>query len=420
MNRVLELCRGIGSEAGFDPEIVDSAILEAAIRRRLLATGITELEEYLSRLSASSAERQELLEELLVRESWFFRDDAPFRLLGRIVRERWLTPNAERPLRVLSAPCAGGEEPYSISMVLADAGLSMTDYEIDAVDLSRRGLEIARLARYGRNAVRHVPASLQGEYLDFPQANVAEVRASLRESVRLHWGNLLDLPESLRNRRYQVIFCRNVLIYLGTTARERVLAHMAELLAPDGVLVVGHAESGLMVGRAWEPLGGPGTFAFEPRHSAVGDTKNARAKRSQLAPRSPTVSRVAPVVPVAIAIATDSPASMASNKSDRNTGRVVSIRALADAGAYVEAGRQAEELIAAQPACADAHYLLGLIRAAQGRSAEARRAFERAAYLDPHHEPALRHLALLLEAAGERGAALRLQRRAERVGSANP
>lgn len=412
MNRALEVGRGICAEAGFDPELVDAAMLEAAIRRRMLTTGLADAGDYLQRLSATSAEQQELLEELLVRESWFFRDETPFQLLGQFVRERWLARGAERPLYVLSAPCAGGEEPYSIAMALAGAGLSTSHYQIDAVDLSRRGLESARLARYGRNAVRHVPTTLARDFLDFTHDEYVEVRASLRETVRLHWGNLLDLPAALRGRRYEVIFCRNVLIYLGAAARARVLMQLEELLAPGGFIVVGHAEPGLLVGRAWEPLGVPGAFAFERRQLT--------ATRAPNPPRQPPrrIRARAPSAPKPLA---KKPAtSVQSTTPEPSAARVSSIRALADAGAYGEAGRQAEELIAVEPVCADAYYLLGLIRAAEGDSPQARRAFERAAYLDPQHEPALRHLALLLEAAGERSAALRLQRRAARVGGVDP
>lgn len=408
MKGALEVCRAICGEAGFDLEIIDATTMEAAIRRRMLAAGIADEREYSSHLSAASAEQQELLEEFLVRESWFFRDQVPFQLLGDFVRERRSLSGAERPFSVLSAPCAGGEEPYSIAIALAEAGLAPADYRIDAVDLSRRGLEAARLARYGRNAVRHVPEAIFPKFFHSRDKDHVELKASIREAVRLHWGNLLDFPATLRSQRYDVIFCRNALIYLDAAARGRLLSQLEEMLASGGLLVVGHAESGLMFASVWQPVGGPGAFAFERRRSLATAPSHKLPAPIPFTPKS--VSGSKPVV--SPPVVKDRPTA------ESKALQIDEIRALADAGAYAEAAVQAEKLIGLQPAYADAHYLFGLIRAAEGRSTEARRAFERAAYLDPQHEPALRHLALLLEAAGERDAASRLQRRAERVGGA--
>lgn len=409
MKRALEVCRRLCGEAGFSPGFVDDTLLEGAIRRRMLATATIDAGDYFLHLSASPGEQDELLEEFLVRESWFFRDVAPFELVGELVRNR-SERLARRPLAVLSAPCAGGEEPYSIAMALAGAGLASAEFCIDAVDLSRRGLALAQQARYGRNAVRHVPPGLATEFLEVSQTGGVEVRAALRGTVRLHRANLLDLPASLRERRFELIFCRNVLIYLDAVAREQLLAQLDAMLAAGGLLVVGHAEPGLLVGRGFEPVGTAGAFAFERRRAVPapaaiqhrpGPVRAAipRARLRDPIPAAPSTPPATPAVTASVA------------------EQVKGIQALADAGAYVEAGRRAEDLIGTKPGCADAHYLLGLIRAAEGRGIDARRSFERAAYLDPLHGRALRHLALLLEAAGDRSAATRMLRRAERSGS---
>jgi chemotaxis protein methyltransferase WspC len=101
-------------------------------------------------------------------------------------------------------------------------------------------------------------------------------------------------------------------------------------------------------------------------------------------------------------------------------GAIEEIRALADRGTYQEADSRVRELINGNPTSVDAHHLLGLIQAGQGHREAARRAFERAIYLDPQHAPSLEHLALILEGAGERAAAGRLRDRANRTGAHRP
>ena len=97
-------------------------ILRAA-RRRMAEIGVNELRDYAASVVNSEAEQQALIEEVMVPESWFFRDERPFRWLADQVRARWIAAPWRPPLRALSMPCAGGQEPYSIAITLSDAGL---------------------------------------------------------------------------------------------------------------------------------------------------------------------------------------------------------------------------------------------------------------------------------------------------------
>ena len=411
MKRALQTCRELCDAAGFDPALVDDSLLEAAIRRRIVASGEPDLPTWYGRLSTASDEQEALLEELLVRESWFFRDSAPFTMLGALLRQRWPGLASQGVLRVLSAPCAGGEEPYSIAMALAADGFAPADYRIDAVDLSRRGLESAARARYQSRVLRHVPVALAEMFLQPVADGRVEVHAALRGTVRLHRANLLDLPPAVRDSRYHVIFSRNVLIYLGPSARNRLLSQLEQLLLPDGLLVVGHAEAGLLAERGFVSVGGAATFTFARSGSSPPEARSPR-KAAEPIPRAAR-KRVSAYTQRSIHPAHEPRGASAAAKPAAQLER---IRTLADKGAYPEAAQQIEALIGADPACVDAHYLLGLIRSAEGRGIEARQAFERTTYLDPTHGPALQHLALLLEASGEHSAASRLRRRASKAG----
>lgn len=400
--------RSLREVAGFDPGVVDDAMLDAAVRRRMWALGERDPEAYGSHVARDPHEREELLEELLVRESWFFRDRAPFDLLATW-SVRWRTDTSfASPLRVLSAPCAGGEEPYSVALTLAGAGLDPSAYRIDAVDLSRRGLAAARTGRYPSKAVRDVPELLAQRFLIPDGQGHVEVAPELRGAVTWHHANLLASPELLGEARYQVIFCRNLLIYLRPDARNTILRQLELSLAPDGLLVVGHAECGLLRGHGLAAFSDPGAFAF--RRSAPGGPHSPRFTRP----------RAKHVAPRATADAQPAPREAPHPATAAVESELTRIRELADRGLYGEAGSRAVALIAWAPASAEAHHWLGLIRAAEGWPAEARVEFARSLELDPDHAPSLEHLGLLLEGAGDREAAAALYERARKAGSEVP
>ena len=126
---------------GLDPESVGASLIERGLQARKSALGLGEGDDYDRIVRSSGEELQELIEEVVVPESWFFRDDRPFTHLQDHVRTRWLIEPDRTPLRVLSLPCAGGEEPYSIAIALRELGLSPARFRVDAMDISARSLE---------------------------------------------------------------------------------------------------------------------------------------------------------------------------------------------------------------------------------------------------------------------------------------
>ena len=114
--------------------------------------------------SSRADEVQALVEEVVVPESWFFRDDRPFEVLADFARAGWLVDPARPPLSALSLPCAGGEEPYSIAMTLLEAGLPAGRFRVDAVDVSARSLARAIAGVYGPNSFRGAGRRLRPAY----------------------------------------------------------------------------------------------------------------------------------------------------------------------------------------------------------------------------------------------------------------
>lgn len=187
---------------------------------------------------------QTVVEALTTNETSFFRDFHPFEALRQEILPRLMVKrSSERRLRIWCGACASGQEPYSIAMLLRDQfpALDVWLLQIIATDLSTAMLERAQRGRYSQSEVnRGLPAALLIKY--FKKAGVEwELRDEIRQMVEFHQMNLASwwpaLPEM------DIIFMRNVLIYLDTETRKAILSKVRRLLRPDGYLFLGGAET---------------------------------------------------------------------------------------------------------------------------------------------------------------------------------
>ena len=224
---------------------------------------LSDLAAYEREVKSSPKEVQELVEEVVVAESWFFRDERPFEWLRGYVRQRLESARARLPLRILSVPCAAGEEPYSIAIVLAEEGFPVGRYRIDAIDTSARRLAIARRGVYSKNAFRGPVLPYRSRWFrDHPEGY--EIDPALRASIDFTQGSILD-PQLLKDSQpYDLVFCRNLLIYLIPSARETLLGLVNRVLAPDGVLLIGHADrvESTGAGKIFAPTDDAGCFTY--------------------------------------------------------------------------------------------------------------------------------------------------------------
>src|ERR1700686_360801 len=207
---------------GLDPASVGSSTIERAVRLRMAGAGIGRLEDYWQQVRSSKDELQELVEAVVVPETWFFRDREAFAVLVRLATEEWLPTHGTAALRALSVPCSTGEEPYSMVMALLEGGFSREWIQVDAVDISSRALARAKLGEYG-------PNSFRGEDLDFrtryfrQTARGYSVAKWLSDMVTFRQGNLLSAELNFGQEPYDVIFCRNLLIYFDGPTQERIM-----------------------------------------------------------------------------------------------------------------------------------------------------------------------------------------------------
>ncbi len=388
---------------GLDSASIGRPAIERAVERRMAAVGTVRVEEYWNLLRSATDEVQELIEAVVVPETSFFRHGEAFSALQSFVTGQWLPSRRATNLRVLSVPCSTGEEPYSIVMSLLDSGLAPDKFSVEAWDISRRAIAYAQRAVYGKNSFR-TDLGFRDRYFDLTPGGY-EVRANVRRQVTFRQCNLV-IPESCSGpTRFEIVFCRNVLIYFDRSTQEQALKNLERLLAPDGVLFVGPAEALLMRGAGFVPTSAAMSFAFK------------RGVASRPAPFVPAPLKplpkllpkpVAPLPkPVPVAVKPVGPTSFKAS--------LEAARQLADAGRMAEAAPLCEAYLREQGDSAEGHYLLGLIRDVLGDAQSATQSYRKALYLNPNHSEALVHLALLAERRGDAGEAQRLQERARRV-----
>ena len=208
------------------------------LARRLRATGVRSFGDYLDWVEApGSEERERFVNALTTNLTSFFREPHHFEMLAALAKAR---PGVR--LRVWSSACSTGEEPYSAAIALREAGRSA---EILATDLDTDALESARQAVYRLQALEGAGLDrLRPHFLKGTGANAqfALVRPEVSAMVRFESRNLLgeDWPAG---ERFDAVFCRNVMIYFDREAQQRVLARIATVLAPGGLLFLGHSES---------------------------------------------------------------------------------------------------------------------------------------------------------------------------------
>jgi len=224
-------------------------LLSNRLRRRLQATGIRSFGEYyqhLTRLNARDPEWDAFLQEITTHETFLFRDEGQWRwfregFLARCAADA-RSGKRQRSLRIWSAACSTGDEAFTAACCIA-AGLpnhQRWTVRILGTDVGIGAIEQARTASFGERAMRLVPGSFKKRYfVKAPDADVWTARSVLTEMVGFRQHNLLD---PLRERPFDLVFLKNVLIYFAPASKKRVMENLLPAICPGGLLVAGPAE----------------------------------------------------------------------------------------------------------------------------------------------------------------------------------
>ena len=308
-------------------------------------------------------------------------------------------------------------------MALRDLTLPARRFQIDAADISTRLLASARRGIYSSNAFRSSDLSFRARYFH-ELSHGYELDSSIRSTVRFFQASVLDSHLLTASAPYDVVFCRNLLIYLDTSTRIALLATFQRLLVDDGLLFVGHADRLDVTGleSKFTVVADPACFVYRLR--AQGDAIRS-VPVLQLNPPQTIPAQLAPGMRASGILPVVSPGARASyTQADRTAGVSVPASTVNEASLLAEASELANKgrFDDAITACEQhvrlkgysplAYYLMGMICQAAGNRTQAEDCFHKTVYLDPMHDEALLALALFAERRGDDNAANSFRRRA--------
>ena len=220
--------------------------IERRLAERYTATASTSFAAYFDRLQADAAERETLINAFTVNETYFYREQHQLACLSRSLLPALIA--TRRPgdrIRLWSIPCATGEEAYSIAIWLLENWRLVDAYNVEIIgsDIDTRVLESAREGVYGERALARLAPPLIDLYFEPPRRQQRRIIQDLRESVTFTRANLVDAASMASHGVFDVIFCRNVLIYFDDESRLVAAGNLYDRLAPGGFLCLGHTES---------------------------------------------------------------------------------------------------------------------------------------------------------------------------------
>lgn len=220
--------------------------IERRIADRMAATGMRTFNAYLAHVEADQREVEQLINIFTVNETYFYREEHQLRCLSRsllpgIVQSR----NPGDLVRIWSVPCSTGEEPYSIAIWLLENWPLVDAYHIEIVgsDIDTQVLLDAQAGDYGDRALLRLPPGVVERYFEPPHDGQRRLIQDLRESVKFTSANLVDPASVAAQGYFDVIFCRNVLIYFDDSSRLLAVDNLYESLHPGGYICLGHTES---------------------------------------------------------------------------------------------------------------------------------------------------------------------------------
>jgi len=411
----------------FDDSRRDS--LAYSVHERMRAAGCSDVGSYLALVSSTTGteERQALLDEVTIPETHFFRNPPQIRALRKYVLPELLKQAAKtRRLRIWSAGCSTGEEPYTIAMLVRELVPASADWDIKviATDVSTRALTAARRGRYAeRSFVMTDPLDLQRFFVLDTDAGCYEVREEIRDLVEFRHHNLVTEKPPAAAGELDLVLCRNVTIYFDRETTRSLMQRLHTSLRDGGYLFLGHAETLWQITDAFTlvPLGDAFVYRRPPvtgeRRAVLPDRRTEDEPRPTKADRRRHTDdrrRMAALRP-RVAVPAPAPATPA-----QAVDPLLAVVAAVQAGRYAEAADLAAEVSAADPLQAQAHYLHGLALTNLGRDAEALVVLRKSVYLAPDDGFAHFLLAGALERLGEPVAAVRSYRAAAGTLGARP
>jgi len=221
--------------------------IDRRLAERMTATGSESFSVYLATLRADADnEVEHLINSFTVNETYFYREDYQFRCLTSTLLEVIAAHKRPgEPIRIWSVPCSTGEEPYSIAIWLLENWERVDRYDIEIIgsDLDTGALRHAEAGIYGERALMRLPRELTGRYFEKLADGRYRILPALSSTIQFTRVNIIDPAQTRLHRDFDVIFCRNILMYFDDASRRLAAENLYDSLVPGGFICLGHTES---------------------------------------------------------------------------------------------------------------------------------------------------------------------------------
>lgn len=448
---VLEFLR---KKIGLNPESMGVPLIEKIVHDLMKISGALSVEDYVQKIKLSEAELNSLIETVVVPETSFFRNTTPFVTLRSYLTQFVLSKKSGKPVRILCLPCSTGEEVYSIAMTLLEMQLSPNQIFLFAGDISEQVLQVAEIGIYNSYSFRGEDVSFKKKYFDKQADGAYLLKKEVRDLVHFERINILSDNFLPGHQPYDIIFCRNLLIYFDLAGKEKALKSLLGRLSEEGVLFVGHAEGARMSRVGLFNLDYPMSFVFSRKAYAerINNALNGNLPKKNVyvpaqiklikkpgyltgVPRAevsgvnylgvnysgvnfsgadPRLSKVTRAVPALAAVAPkiEREVDSSQNQIERD---IAQAKRLAEAGSFNEALTICEQLLSKGLESAEVYYLLGQAAGSSGDRLLAEEYMKKAIYLNADSYDALIYLSTLFNQMGKHDQSANFRRRAQRV-----
>lgn len=388
LSAIIEMCI---AELGLKDFILSLNEWQTIINSHMSQVGVGDYNAYYRLLIGSNTSFQQLLELIVVRETWFMREKEGLAYIPDFIRRLKNSPDIHIPFfSILSLPCSSGEEAYSISMLLQDAGFLDSQYRVDGVDVSREGIQLANRATYGNNSFRNTSELFKHSYFD-REGDKLRVKEGFRKNVHFSCENVLTSHKWKDRGLYDVIVCRNFFLYLHPKAQKKLSDDFKHLLKPHGLLIVGASELETFK-----------SFGFVPFGRYKNCSMKLKSVSEDIKGSSDHVERNLWMI--------DKRKEVKQISQEKILERA---KQAANEGRFNEAMRDCSQYLLHDNQNPEVYYLMGLIHHANHEVEQAKDFFRKALYLDPYHHDTLIYMALLEEMVGKSSQAEALRRRAD-------
>ncbi len=410
-------------------------LLWERVRKRLRATGLPDSTRYLNLLDdpiSGPSEWSKLEAEITIGETFFFRYAEQFAALREtILPEIIERKGSTRRLRIWSAGCSTGAESYSLAILVNEIlGERLGTWRVSIVgtDINESFLKAARQAKFGKWALRSMPDQERNRYFLDAGKEQWQVRPEFRSLVRFERHNLLSLLDGtspLELTDFDLILCRNVLIYFHPDTVTQIVGALRDRLAEEGWMLLGHAEPNPVFSAMMRTLNLPGTVAYRQGEG------EARSPVQPPSPPKPALQEWKPLLPgpkpeapaqrrTAPRPVPPAPKPPAASVSPAPDLLLDEIRQRANTGDFSAAVELCRKALGGDPLNAALHFYQGLLLRELKRLGEAEKSFLKSIYLDKSFAMAHYHLGLLLLAEGRSGPGRRALTNAAQIAATLP